>query len=343
MDEKLGLAILRQVFPDTTGLAIERWCEEPEQAVDANFTAGGQQFAVEFKAAATSEDIGAAIRQAGAWPTDKVVPLIVVPYMGDAGRQLCRAAGISWLDLSGNADIDRPPIRIRILCEPNRYKRPGRPEALFAPRSARLARVLLLHHNRTWPQAELTRATGLSSGFLSRLLPRYVESGYLEREEKGRTYQYKLIEPARLLDAWHAEYDFSRHTIVRGHIASRNGPELLHDLGHKLGMQNVEYAATGLASAWLYEPHASFRTVTLYLATMPGIDLQTKLGFHRGSRGSNTWLTVPDDDGVFAGASERDGIRCVSPLQTYLDLKAQPERAEEAAGELRRTKLAWQT
>lgn len=344
MKEKVGLATLRQVFPDTTGLSIERWCEQAEPAsADITLKAGGQHFAVEFKAAATSEDIGTAIRQVHAWSSVDSVPLIVVPFMGEAGRQLCRAAGVSWLDLSGNADIDAPPIRIRILCEPNRYKRSGRPESLFAPRSARLARVFLLQPDRNWPQVDLMRATGLSSGFLSRLLPRYVESGYIEREQKGRTYQYRVTEPDRLLEAWHADYDFSRHTILRGHVAARGGPDLLRELALKLGMHETEYAATGLASAWLWEPFAAFRTVTLYLATLPSADLLTKLGFHEGARGSNTWLVVPDDEGVFAGAVERDGIWCASPIQTYLDLKGQPERAEEAAEELRRTQLAWQS
>ena len=66
-----------------------------------------------------------------------------------------------------------------------------------------------------------------------------------------------------------------------------------------------------------------------------------EIGFHEGARGSNTWLVVPDDAGVFTGAIERDGIRCVSPIQTYLDLKGQPERAEEAGAELRRLHFAW--
>jgi hypothetical protein len=81
--------------------------------------------------------------------------------------------------------------------------------------------------------------------------------------------------------------------------------------------------------------------VTLYLETWPNPDLLREVGFHEGARGSNTWLVVPDDEGVFAGAKERGGIRCVSPVQVYLDLKGQPERAEEAAAELRRVHLTW--
>jgi hypothetical protein len=39
--------------------------------------------------------------------------------------------------------------------------------------------------------------------------------------------------------------------------------------------------------------------------------------------------------------SSIDGVPCVHPLQAYLDLKAQPERAQEAAAELRGRHLNW--
>jgi hypothetical protein len=38
---------------------------------------------------------------------------------------------------------------------------------------------------------------------------------------------------------------------------------------------------------------------------------------------------------VFHGAAEREGIRCVHPVQAYLDLKDHPERSAEAAEQLR--------
>jgi len=53
-------------------------------------------------------------------------------------------------------------------------------------------------------------------------------------------------------------------------------------------------------------------------------------------------LVVPDDEGVFQGSQTRAGVRCVHPVQIYLDLKSQPERgAKEAAGELRKRLLTW--
>lgn len=342
MNEKVGLALLRAEFPKITGVAIEDWrAGNGVESADVRLLAGGTWYAVDFKAAANTEQIGSALRRLSAPSERKSVPLLVVPYMGASGRELCRAAGISWLDLSGNAEIETPSMRIRILGEPNRYKRPGRPEALFASRSARAARVFLLDVQRVWLQTELAVATGLSAGYLSRLLPRYEEGGFIGSEQAGRSLRYRVTNPDALLDAWYADYDFSHHTILRGHVASRGGPELLRELSVALTRREVEYAATGLAGAWIWEPFAAFRAVTLYLPAWPERELLAGIGFHEGTRGSNTWLVVPDDAGVFTGAVERDGIRCVSPVQVYLDLKGQPERAEEAATELRRVHLAW--
>jgi len=51
---------------------------------------------------------------------------------------------------------------------------------------------------------------------------------------------------------------------------------------------------------------------------------------------------VPNDAGVFHGAEERDGLRCVHPVQAYLDLKEHPERAPEAAERLRAEFMNWE-
>ncbi|MCC7495892.1 MAG: hypothetical protein IT204_26300 [Fimbriimonadaceae bacterium] len=346
MDERTALPLLRSTFEAVTGLVVQDWEEQPQlrgshTRPDVRLVASGTPFIAEYKAAATTEQIGAAAHLLSAAAEPGTVPLLVVPYMGEVGRQMCRAVGVSWLDLSGNADISAPPVRIRILGEPNRFKRPGRPTTLFAPRSARVARVLLQHSEQTWLQGELADLSGLSRGFLSRLLPRYEEAGFVTREPLGRSARYRCVDPDGLLAAWRADYDFTGHTILRGHVASRTGPELLRELANSLSMQQIDYAATGLAAAWLWEPFAAFRTAAIYLASWPSPSLMAELGFHEGARGSNAWLVVPNDDGVFDGAVHLEGVRCVSAVQVYLDLKGQPERADEAAEELRRLHLTW--
>ena len=96
---------------------------------------------------------------------------------------------------------------------------------------------------------------------------------------------------------------------------------------------------TALPAAWLWTRYAGFRLSTVYLSVDPSAGLKEDLGFREEHRGANTWLVVPNDEGVFDGAELVDDIRCVHPVQAYVDLKNHPERAAEAASELRRRLL----
>jgi DNA-binding MarR family transcriptional regulator len=267
--------------------------------------------------------------------------LLVVPYMGEVGKMLCHEQGVSWLDLSGNARIVVPALHVRVDGQPNRYKSPGRPANLFAPASSRIARALLSWPERWLTQGELAKEIGMTPGGLSRLVSRYEEAGFVERRPEGRRILLQVRNPGLLLGAWREAYDFSAHDVHRGHIPARSGTELLKQLAKSFGEGNLQYAATGLAAAWLLAPFASFRLVTVYLSQWPPREVLEGLMFRDDAKGANVWPVLPRDEGIYYGAQTTDGIRHVSAVQTYLDLKAQPERSEEAAEELRRTHLKW--
>ena len=74
----------------------------------------------------------------------------------------------------------------------------------------------------------------------------------------------------------------------------------------------------------------------MYLSVPPSEGFKSDLGFREDPRGANAWLVALNDEGVFTGSEVSDGIRCVHPVQAYVDLKGQPERATEAAAELSR-------
>jgi hypothetical protein len=266
----------------------------------------------------------------------KGVPLVVVPYMGDVGKRLCAEAGIGWLDLSGNAHLVAPGLRISIEGKPNLFKRTGRPRSVFAPKSARIARCLLMQPGRAFTQRELAQASGLDEGFTSRIVRQLESERLVTRSAQGAV---QAADIRALLDAWREVYDFSRHHILRGHVAARSSDEVLRQVAAALTRDRVEYAATGLAGAWLVSAFAGFRLVVVYVSQIPSAKAQQALGFREELRGENVWLVVPNDEGVFHGAAERDGIRCVHPVQIYLDLKDHPERSAEAAEQLRRVLL----
>lgn len=309
---------------------------------DGIIVMGPFTFVVEWRGSGLTAQIASAIEQVRrrAAKVDGAVPLVAVPFMGDAGRERCAGANVAWLDLSGNARILAPGLRILVEGKPNRFKRQGRPSSAFAPKSSRITRWLLMHPRQPLTQRELARATDTDEGYTSRLVSRLAQDHLIVRDEGGAIMPR---DPDLLLDAWREDYDFTKHRIIRGHVAARSGDGLLRQLADALGKASTAFAATGLAAAWLLDRFAGFRTTTLYLAHDPSPALLEAVSFREDERGANVWLVVPNDAGVFHGASEVDGIRCVHPIQVYLDLGAHPERAEEAARKLRAAHLNWKT
>jgi hypothetical protein len=303
--------------------------------------AGDHLFHVEWRSSGDATHVAAALdglRRDAPRVAKRAVPLVVVPFMGDVGKELCEKAGVAWLDLSGNAHITAPGIRVRVEGRPNRFKRRGRPASVFAPKSARIARWLLIHQGQSLSQRELARATGLDEGLTSRVVKRLEQEQLVARDDRGTVH---AAQPAALLDAFREAYEFGKHQILRGHIAARSGEVLLRTTADAFKRLSVDHAATGLGAAWLWTQFAGFRLVTCYLREPPVPPLLQEIGFREDPRGANVWLVVPNDEGVFHGADERDEVRSVHPVQVYLDLKDQPERAPEAAAQLRSEHLTW--
>lgn len=314
---------------------------EAGSEADLLVSAAGHSFVVEVLGAASpgalaahASQVTAAARRQGR----KAVPLLVVPFMSDAGRRVCEGASVPWFDLSGNAHIVAPGIRVIVDGRPNRFRGPGRPASIFAPKSARVVRWLLENEGRALTQREIARATDMTDGFVSRIVSRLEHESYVLREPSGAL---RVKDPALLLDAWRDEYRFDKHVLLQGHVAARSGDALARFVGDTLAEGSVEHAATGLAAAWQMTHFAAFRIATFFLAKSPSKELREKLGFREDARGANLWLVLPNDAGIFHGAETQGGLRCVHPVQAYVDLKAHPERATEASERLRSELLSW--
>lgn len=343
--ESQALKLVPQRLAELLGLAPTdaKLRRQPGGAphADAVIELGGFTFVVEWKGSGAIARVSDAARQAlhhASRVGKRAIPLVAVPFMGPAGRERCEEANVGWLDLSGNARLVAPGLRVQIEGQPNRYKSPGRPASAFAPKSSRIARWLLMHLNQPLTQRELATATKMDEGFTSRIVAKLKKDELIVRDPSGRI---RARDPNLLLDAWAESYSFTKHRILRGHIPARTAEAQLRAMTEVLAKKRQPYAATGLAAAWLLDRFAGFRIVTIYLASDPEAPLLEQLGFREAESGANTWLVVPNDEGVFQGASDRDGVRCAHPIQVYLDLKEHPERAKEAAEQLRMDLLKW--
>jgi len=347
--------------------------KQSHTGADLVVSAAGQTFVVEVSGAAAAGPVAAHaghVAEVAKRVRRRAIPLLAVPFMTEAGRRACEAARVPWFDFSGNAHIVAPGIHVIVDGRPNRFRGPGRPSSVFAPKSARVVRWLLMHPERAFTQREIARSTDMTEGFVSRIVARLEADSYLVRVDvsgegdglgggygygsgsgagdgdgSGGSHQGKapvrVRDASLLLDAWREEYQFSKHTLIQGHVAARSGDALARFVSDTLTAEKVEHAATGLAAAWQLTHFAAFRVATFFVTGEPSAELKGKLGLREEARGANLWLVVPNDAGVFHGAEERDGLRCVHPVQAFLDLKEHPERGPEAAKRLRAELMNW--
>lgn len=340
MRHEEALPKLPTVLSEVLQQPVHETCAD--RACDAVLCTSERVFVIEYVVDASAGHVGTGLRDLKSCTEDTagVIPLLVVPYMRPTAREMCDAAGVSWLDLSGNANITGPGLRVRIEGRPDENNAPGRPRSVFSPAGTSIALAFLLNPERAFTQTELSEETLKNRGSVSRYVRRLAKAGFITSEGSGRGARWRVHDPDMMLDAWHAEYDFSMHEVKRGHIPGRGGMDLVHLLSEQFQKADLCYAMTGLPAAWLMRPFATFRTVTAYVPPTLPQSLLDGLGFLDEPRGANIWLVRPRDEGVLMGSEMTDGIRRVNPVQAYLDLKAQPERADEAAAELRQ-QMPW--
>jgi hypothetical protein len=311
------------------GLRLDAPSETDGEADLVGHDEQGHRWVFQVKASSQPGRLADAASRMRDLQRDDTIPVLVVPYMTPAGARAAEKMGLGWIDLSGNARIRSDDLYVRVEGRPNQFRSRGRPSSPFAPKSARVTRILLEDPGRWWRQKELVAAIGLDDGSVSRIVRRLDEELLLERRER----ELRPRDPDRLLDAWAQDYRFTHHDILTGHI-SGSGIELARDLAQRLGALDVRHAFTGLPAAWAIDHFARFRLTTVYVEGDPR-NAAKRLELRQSSAGANVQLVGPDDLGVFIGEHPHDGLNCVSPSQVYLDLLHLPERAPEAAEHLR--------
>jgi len=90
---------------------------------------------------------------------------------------------------------------------------------IFAPKSSRVLRVLLVDHGLDWNERNVARVARVSRGLAHYVCKTLVELGYVAPNEKHRLV---LVDPLRLLKRWAAYHQYDRmnefldyHTLTR--------------------------------------------------------------------------------------------------------------------------------
>jgi len=251
--------------------------------------------------------------------------MFVAPFISLDSAQICEGEGIGYADIAGNCRIsfDRVFLSRTGLRNPFAEKRDLR--SLYAPKSSRVLRVLLMRASESWKTQALSREAGVSIGQVANVRKLLRDREWIAESDPG----FKLTNPQRLLAAWSENYTF-RKNVVRDFYSLKGQEEVEEDLARACEQLDVPYAFSGFSAARRVAPAVRGQRVMAYVSTISEGLLQ-RAGLKEVASGANVSLMVPYDEGVYYKARQVDSLKVVCPVQLYLDLKGDKGRGEEAA------------
>lgn len=261
---------------------------------------------------------------------EAATPLVVSPYLSEGTRARLRDGDVGYLDLTGNARIVLPEPGLFIETQgasedPNREERPAR--SLRGAKAGRVARALV--EMKAAPGVrELAALTKIDAGYVSRVLSLLDSEALITRGRRGRI---ESVDWSALLRRWAKDAPLDS----RGNVDTFLEPRGLSTLQARLSKFDAPYAITGSLAAVTLAPLAPARFATLWVRDAAAA--AAALALRPGGPGANVMLVETDENAVFEGTTERDGLRYAAPSLVAADLLTSPGRSPQEGEAL----IAW--
>ena len=264
--------------------------------------------------------------------------LLVSEFLSPLTRDRLRAAGISYVDLTGNVwfSLDRPAAFIETQ---GADRNPAPPErdlrSLKGATAARIVRALCDWRPPVGVR-ELARRSGADPGYVTRVL------SLLEKEDvvkRGAAGDVTDVEWKDLLKRWAQDYDVARTNRAVAFLEPRGADAFLT----KLRALNGKYALTGSRAI----PRAAVvAPATLTSCYVEGVErTATELQLRTVEAGSNVILLEPYDSVVWERTRTDDNLTSVAVSQCAVDLLTgsgrEPSEAENLLSWMSRNEHAW--
>lgn len=241
--------------------------------------------------------------------------LVIAPWLSERTQALLADADINYLDMTGNAllRIDNPPFFLQTTGARRNPSPTKRADAkLRGPKASRVIR-LLLDVRPPYGVLEIAAATGLTRGYVSRLLEALYREGLIERKPRGPVEDVDI--PA-LVRRWSAGYDTFRTNRAEGFIATTGLERLLARLADDSAL-GTRAVITGPFAANRLAPIASPALLLLYCD--PPQPLAVDLDLLPAEEGANVMILKPFDRVVFDRTRIEAGMRYAAPSQVAVD------------------------
>jgi len=291
-------------------------------------TKGTIKFAVIARSRLNPREAMAAISAWRAAKWDGAV-LLCCPFISPRVAEICRSAGVNYLDKAGNCRIVAGGLHLEITGCPNPAPdtRPlGNP---FSPKGSRIVRALLEHPDHSWQVQELAREAQVSFGLASKSKQTLLDEGFV-RVDGGRV---QLQDPVGLLRAWRAAYRRGVESLDLYVMDDLLAAE--RALADRCAAGGMKCALAGFSAAWLLAPMVRVQRTTLLIEGSADKAetryLVAAVGAKHVDSGANLSLWFTGDPSMFYGGRTIEGRPVTSPIQTYLDCAGKAGRGEEAA------------
>ncbi len=251
----------------------------------------------------------------------------LIDAMDKQGIHFYSPYGYSRIRLPGFTYIVHAPAARKVV-------RAGNSGSAFVGKASILPRLFFREPERIWQQSELATEAGLTRAYVSIVIRRMLESGYVMHEGRG----YRLLSPDQMLDDWSLVYRFDRYLWRQEYAMSFQQVSVGMDkLFGAIAGRTSQFALMGQCGAYLRCPYLEPSLVTAYVSE----PLDDVSGLHPVERDGNVILYIPPNHGVFIGENKIGGLPVVSDIQLYLDLMKMPGRSTDQADYLRENLLNW--
>lgn len=240
--------------------------------------------------------------------------LIVAPWLSARTRERLVGAEMNYIDLTGNARLQLSEPALFIESEgasrdPQPAQRGG--ARVRGPKAARVLR-LLADVSPPYGVREIAVATGLTPGYVSRLLDTLDREALLERSARGGVESVAVTE---LLRRWAETYDVLSTNEASAYLAPNGAVDALDRLGRLDGAGRP--VVTGSFAARRLAPVAASTLLMAYSDRVE--ELAGALELLPADDGANVVLLRPFDEVAMARASEDRGVAYAAPSQVAVD------------------------
>ena len=269
------------------------------------------------------------IKEAISGISSDMYSVILAPYITEQTADLCKKAGVGFLDMSGNCHIAYKSLYIEIKGNKNDNK-PGRGIKSVYERSSVVSsiilRILLEDTRRTWRLKELAQAAGCSIGQVSKVKDFLVKQTYVNQSSEG----ISVIDAKSVMNDWAKVYSDSEEEKIQCYSLAP-----LADIEERISKMKedtgIECLLTGFSGGVRYQPVVRYQKVH---ALIDADDLKAAidyLGLKKVDSGANVIFIIKYNGCVGLNSRIIKNCPVASPVQVFLDCMSLKGRGEEIA------------